>query len=194
MHLKTWLLIATIGAAPPAWGATPLYTPDGGMVRPVDYRDWIFLSSGLDMSYSPMAMQTTHSMFNNVFANPDAYRAFLQTGHWPDGTMLVLEVRMAGTAQSPLRHGQYQTPEVTGLEVHVRDSARFKNGWAFFDFGGSGPGKKIADGSDCERCHEAHAAVDTSFVQFYPTLLPVAEQKHTLSAAFLRDRAAAGGR
>jgi hypothetical protein len=190
MHLKTWFLIGAVCIAPPGWGAALRYTPDGGMVRPADYRDWIFLSSGLDMSYDAAAMKMDHSMFNNVFVNPEAYRVFLQTGHWPDGTMLVLEVRKAGTAQSPLRHGQYQTGDLMGLEAHVRDASRFKNGWAFFSFDDGGTGKKIAEGSDCERCHEAHAAVDTSFVQFYPTLLPVAEQKHTLSAAFLRERAA----
>ena len=164
------------------------------MVRPADYREWIFLSSGLDMSYNPMAMNMGHSMFNNVFANPEAYRAFQRTGHWPDGTMLVLELRMAGTAEPPLRHGQYQTPEPMGLEVHVRDTSRFKSGWAFFSFDEPGPGKMIADGSDCESCHEAHAAVDTTFVQFYPTLLPVAAQKRTLSPGFLQDRRAAGSK
>ena len=36
-----------------------------------------------------------------------------------------------------------------------------------------------------------HAAVDTTFVQFYPTLLPIARQKHTLSAEFAKEDAAA---
>jgi hypothetical protein len=36
----------------------------------------------------------------------------------------------------------------------------------------------------------AHAAVDTTFVQFYPTLLPVATAKGTLSKAFLDEEAA----
>ncbi len=164
------------------------------MVRPADYREWTFLSSGIDMSYSPMAMAMDHSMFNNVFANPDAYSTFQQTGHWPDGTMLVLELRMAGTAEPPLRHGQYQTPGLMGLEVHVRDTKRFRTGWAFFSFDESGAGKKVADNAGCEACHESHAAVDTTFVQFYPTLLPIAEQKHTLSPNFLRDRQAAPGK
>jgi hypothetical protein len=188
MYLKAWLLIAALCTTPSALAAAPAYTPDGKMVRPADYREWIYLSSGLDMSYSQIAMKMDHSMFNNVFVNPDAYRAFLQSGHWPDGTMLVLELRMAGTATPPLRHGQYQTPGVMGLEVHVHDASRFKNGWAFFSFDDTGPGTKVADGSNCEICHKAHAAVDTTFVQFYPTLLPVAEQNHTLSPEFLQDR------
>jgi hypothetical protein len=191
MRLRTWLTAIAVCTSPLALYAAPAYTQDGLMIRPADYREWVFLRSGLDMSYSPMAMKMDHSMFNNVFANPEAYRAFQQTGHWPDGTMLVLELRMAGAAEPPLRHGEYQTQGLMGLEIHVRDTSRFKNGWAFFSFDEPGPGKKIADGSACETCHAAHAAVDTSFVQFYPSLMPVAEQKHTLSPGFLADRQAA---
>jgi len=42
------------------------------------------------------------------------------------------------------------------------------------------------------RCvgHQAHVAVDTTFVQFYPTLLPLAKAKGTLSAAYLKESAA----
>jgi hypothetical protein len=31
--------------------------------------------------------------------------------------------------------------------------------------------------------------VDTTFVQFYPTLLPLAREKHTLAAAYLKETA-----
>jgi aspartate oxidase len=33
--------------------------------------------------------------------------------------------------------------------------------------------------------------VDTTFVQFYPTLIDIAKEKKTLSAAYLNDEAAA---
>jgi len=71
----------------------PTYTEDGRLLFPADYREWVYLTSGVDMSYSPNAMGMDHSMFDNVFVNPDAYKAFIQTGTWPDKTMLVLEVR-----------------------------------------------------------------------------------------------------
>ena len=63
--------------------------------RPPNYREWIYLTTGIDMSYSPNAMQMDHSMFDNVFVNPAAYRSFLATGTWPDKTVMVLEVRGA---------------------------------------------------------------------------------------------------
>ena len=39
----------------------------------------------------------------------------------------------------------------------------------------------------CYSCHAEHAAVDTTFVQFYPTLLPIAKGKGTLSPAYLKE-------
>ena len=38
--------------------------------------------------------------------------------------------------------------------------------------------------------HEQHAALDTTFVQFYPTLIELAKKKSTLSANYLKDEAA----
>ncbi len=72
-----------------------------------------------------------------------------------------------------------------GLEVHVKDAARFEGGWAFFQFDGKGNGKLMPQTEDCYSCHASHAAVDTTFVQFYPTLLPVANAKGTLSKSYL---------
>jgi hypothetical protein len=41
--------------------------------------------------------------------------------------------------------------------------------------------------ADCYSCHASHAAVDTTFVQFYPTLLPIAKSKNTLTPAYLKE-------
>jgi hypothetical protein len=70
----------------PAIDDAPDYTSDGQLKMPEHYREWIFLSSGVDMSYSPNAATAGHSLFDNVFVNPSAYRAFQQTGTWPDKT------------------------------------------------------------------------------------------------------------
>ncbi len=155
-----------------------------------NYREWVYLTSGVDMSYSPNAMSMDHSMFDNVFVNPDAYKAFLQTGTWPDKTMLVLEVRVAGSKASINKSGHYQTADLMGREVHVKDESRFPGKWAFFGFDGDAPGKQVPKEAACYSCHEQHAAVDTTFVQFYPTLIEIAKQKNTLSANYLKDEAA----
>ncbi len=161
---------------------TPVYDKDQ-LVLPANYREWIYLSTGFDMSYSAAAMPG-HHMFDNVFVEPLAYKSFLQTGTWPDKTLLVLEVRGARGKGSINKHGNYQDVEVMGLEVHVKDTARFEGGWAFFQFDGKTIGKLVPRTGDCYACHATHAAVDTTFVQFYPTLLPLAKSKGTLSKSY----------
>jgi hypothetical protein len=181
--------------APPAESTSPTqiptYTAEGRLLFPANYREWIYLTSGVDMSYSPNGMGMDHSMFDNVFVNPDAYKSFLQTGTWPDKTMLVLEVRTAGSKASINKSGHYQTTEIMGHEIHVKDESRFPGKWAFFGFDGDRPAKQVPKEAACYSCHEQHAAVDTTFVQFYPTLIELAKKKGTLSANYLKDEAAA---
>jgi len=170
--------------------AAPAYAANGDLLPVGNYREWIYLTSGVDMSYSPKPADMT--MFDNVFVNPAAYRSFLATGTWPDKTVLVLEVREAKSKGSINQHGHFQGTQLMGFEVHVKDEKRFPGGWAFFDFDSpEKSGTLIPQGAPCYSCHAAHAAVDTTFVQFYPTLLPIAEVKKTLSAAYLKDEAAA---
>src|SRR5258707_11294422 len=99
LALLAWTVLISLLAlnqtatAPSASG--PQYNSDGQLKLPEHYREWVYLSTGFDMSYSPAAMQMDHHMFDNVFVNPDSYKSFLETGTWPDKTMLVLETRMA---------------------------------------------------------------------------------------------------
>jgi hypothetical protein len=184
------LLAAAVASRAENRRPAPAYTADGSLERPVDYRTWTFLSSGVDMSYLQTPAMPGMSMFDNVFVNPEAYADFLKTGTWPDKTVLVLEVRKGQQTGSINKHGRFQTGEPIGLEAHVKDVTRFKGGWAFFGFDGSGAGKLIPQSAACYSCHAAHTAVDTTFVQFYPSLLPIAEAKGTLSKGYLAERAA----
>lgn len=170
---------------------SPAYAPNGDLLPPSNYREWIYLTTGINMSYSPKAMAMDHSMFDNVFVNPAAYRSFVATGTWPDKTLMVLEVRGARSKGSINQRGHFQDTAIMGFEVHVKDESRFPGKWAFFDFDSPEKnGTLIPRGAPCYTCHAAHAAVDTTFVQFYPTLLPIAQKKATLSSAFLKEEAA----
>ena len=165
----------------------PVYTQDGQLRLPADYREWVFLSSGFDMSYNPdMAMD--HHMFDNVFVNPEAWKVFQSTGKWPDKTLLVLELRRAEGKGSINQKGSFQTAEPMGVEVHVKDESRFKGKWAFFGFSPADLSAKLIPlTEDCYSCHAEHGAVDTTFVQFYPTLKPIATRKGTLEAAYQKS-------
>jgi hypothetical protein len=195
MNRITTFLLATIvllsstvllkSATPPVSG--PEYTSDAQLKLPENYRQWVYLTTGFDMSYSADAMQMDHHMFDNVFVNPEAYKAFTETGTWPDKTMLVLEVRKAEGKGSINQKGNFQGTEVMGLEIHVKDEAKFPGKWAFFGFDDGKTAKMTPTSASCYSCHADHAAVDTTFVQFYPTLLPIARDKGTLSAAYQKE-------
>ena len=161
------------------------YTKDGQMALPKDYREWVFLSSGIGMTYASTASGNPN--FENVFVNPAAYQAFLKTGTWPDKTVMILEVRKSDSKVSINKDGRVQT-DVAAIEAHVKDSAH--GGWTFYGFGKSDTAKVIPKTADCYSCHQQSGAVDTTFVQFYPTLIELAKKKGTLSAAYLKDEAA----
>jgi hypothetical protein len=170
--------------------STPVYTSDGRLVFPANYREWIYLTTGMDMDYNPDPSMAGHSMFDNVFVNPEAYKVFVATGTWPNGTMLMLEGRMAANKGSINKAGHFQTNEVMMRSVHVKDS-RFDGKWAFFGSDDEGkPTKQIPKEAVCYSCHEQHAAVDTTFVQFYPTLLEIAKKKGTLAAGYMKEESA----
>ena len=162
----------------------PRYTNGTNLVRPADYREWTFLSSGLGMTYQPPAGSQSAPPFGNVFVNPSSYRSFMQTGKWPDKTIFVLEIRASESEASINKGGRFQT-RLAGLEAEVKDS-RFPDGWAFFnlstnDVAAPLSGERVAA---CVECHTKNTAVERTFVQFYPTLLEVARQKGTLKPGF----------
>ncbi len=165
-------LFLLTGASDTPYG--PKYNDAGQLIPPSDYREWVYLSTGLNMSYSELPSMMGHSMFDNVFVDPAAWSAFKRTGHWPDKTVFVLEVRGANSKGSINKKGEYQTEERMGFEAHVHDEARFKGGWGFFALGDNAPATVLPDAADCYACHRAHGAVDTTFTQFYPTAKPIA--------------------
>lgn len=188
--LTAWTRPVAVSAAQTESKAySPTYTKDGDLVPPLQYREWVYLTTGLDMSYTPKS-DPNMSMFDNVFVNPEAYRAFQKTGTWPDKTVMVLETRAASSKGSINKSGHFQSGGLMGLEVHVKDETRFPGKWAFFDVASETKATLFPQTANCYACHAEHAAVDTTFVQFYPTLLPIAQKKGTLSPNFVKEAAA----
>ena len=161
----------TTAAAPQRRDSAPQYTAQNQLIRPQNYREWIYLSSGLGMAYNPDPKSPP--LFTNVFVAPEAYKKFLTTGKWPEKTMFVLEERAAVTKGSINQGGHFQS-ELRGIAVSVKDSRRFAGKWAYFNFGLDAKSATANPPNSCWSCHNAHGAVDNTFVQFYPTLKPVA--------------------
>jgi len=184
MNKALLLILGAFALAAQTGGDGPQFTTDGQLMLPQDYRQWVFLSSGLGMTYGPAASaDPANPLFDNVFVNPSSYRAFMETGRWPDKTMFVLEIRSA-TGQGSINNGGHYQNELRAIEAEVKDETRFPQKWAYFGFGGKDKATAFPANSACDTCHGQNAAVENTFVQFYPTLFETATRKGTLNTAF----------
>ena len=169
--------VALLAAEPNQKIPKPQYDDKGQLVRPADYREWMFLSAGYGMNYSPAP--GSHEMFTNVFVQRWAYDEFVNSGKWPEQSMFVIDEREAASRSSINQKGHYQT-DLMGLAVEVKDSGRNPDKWAYYGFEADGKtAGAMPHGNGCWSCHDAHAAVEHTFVQFYPTLKTVAKKLGT---------------
>ncbi|MGE3177977.1 MAG: cytochrome P460 family protein [Vicinamibacterales bacterium] len=165
----------------------------GELILPPDYREWIYVGGSVAVAHAGAAGGERPQLFTNVFVNPSAHRHFQQAGRWPDRTVLVLELRTA-EPQGSVNAGGHVQAAVLATEVSVKDAERFADtdGWAYFLFSPgdvtSGP---LSPEATCYGCHATQAAVDHTFVQFYPTLRDAARRAGTLFAN--RQPRAGGG-
>ena len=184
---KTTLLISTLAVFVVLLGNTPLqanaweafpkptFNDEGQLIRPdVSYREWVYIGTPL----TPNELNPPEAPFpefHNVYIHPSDFAHWKRTGTFPDGTVIIKELVLVGTTQAVSGKG-YFMGEFAGLEATIKDSKRFKDepgNWAYFSFGHSYP---LADSAQafpaaaCNACHEASAADDFVFTQFYPVL------------------------
>ena len=164
-------------AASPA-KAMPKYDATRNLLLPTDYRTWVLAGSSLGLSYAEGGAQGAGmQMFNTTLIEPTAYRHFVETGEFRDGTMMVLLLQGIGTNALPARRGQFAT-DAHGIEMAVKDTSRVPEGWAYYNFGGSMMGGLRTSAApqpkaSCYNCHIEHAARDNVFMQFYQMLRDV---------------------
>ncbi|MGA7512576.1 MAG: cytochrome P460, partial [Candidatus Sulfotelmatobacter sp.] len=80
--------LALLATAPEENAPKPQYDQKGQLIRPADYREWMFLSAGYGMNYSPAP--GGHELFTNVFVQRWAYNEFANSGKWPEQSMFVI--------------------------------------------------------------------------------------------------------
>ena len=127
------------------------------LLRPDGYREWVFVGG----SFGPH--NAAPDTFHKVYIDRSAYREYSKTGKFPEGTVMVLEMRSS------------EPNSAIALQASVKDSSRFEGGWGFFDFTdaeGRMKSKAAAQPavSTCRSCHEERAETDHVFTQFYPAL------------------------
>jgi hypothetical protein len=166
------VIVAALFAAEPA---RPVVRFDGKdtLLRPEGYREWVFAGSSLGLRYDEGKKQTEQLEYKNVYIDPTAFRAYKETGTFPQGTVLVLETAAGEEKKEPGLRGSFQK-EFNGLAAAVKDKERFPDGWAYFSFS-DGPGKtkdkaQPAKKSACYDCHRERGAEDNVFTQYYPVL------------------------
>lgn len=174
---------ATVGRDRPAGGdeavlagmVQPEYDARGGLLRPEGYEDWTFVGTSLGISYAEGdEPETGPGQFHSVYMQREAFAHYKRTGKFPERTIFVMTNQPATKKAGPdliNKRGHFAGP-ATGLEVSVKDSERFEEGWGYFIFSTAGPRKaaRAFPTRACYDCHAEHAEDDHVFVQFYSTL------------------------
>lgn len=168
--LSTSWLSAAETSAPVSWNDA------GELIRPTDYREWIFVGTPLtpnDMNDGKAAFPD----FHNVYIDPASYAAYQKTGKFPDGTVLIKELVSVGSKAAVSGAGYFQG-EFTGLEAAIKSKAHHAKepgNWAYYSF--TAPAGEILrktstqfQTAQCNTCHQVSAEDDWVFTQYYPVL------------------------
>ena len=69
--MRTAIVFCIFAAVAAGAAERPVFDDKGELRFPENYREWIYLSSGLGMTYGPNAAQVMESpFFDNVYVNP----------------------------------------------------------------------------------------------------------------------------
>ena len=147
------------------------FDDDDNLIRPDNIDEWVFLGSSLGMGYSQADFDSdSPGMFQIARMEPQAYKAFLRTGEFVDGTMIALHFYSSQNKISINRSG-FVMGGLHFMEIHYKDSERFPDGFNFYTFDNDQTvAEEIPLPNDCVACHKKDAAYDGVFVQFYPTI------------------------
>ncbi|MCI0625619.1 MAG: cytochrome P460 family protein [Acidobacteria bacterium] len=146
------------------------------------FRKWVFVGAPL----TPDALNNGKAGFpeyHNVYIQERNVDAYVKTGSFPEGTIIVKELTRVlnptfpdGSRSESSGRG-YFNGVVNGIDATVKDSKRFAktNGWGFFTFGHHPlPYEQTSEEKprdECAGCHITHVAkTDMTWVQFYPLL------------------------
>jgi hypothetical protein len=162
--------------------STAVFDKDGKMELPTGYRAWVFVGAPL----TPNGLNKGEANFpeyHHVYIEKKNVDAYLKTGEFPEGTVIVKELTRVldpkfpdGSRTEPSGRG-YFNGAYNGIDVTVKDSKKFAetNNWGFFTFGHHPlPYDKTAAEkpvTECAGCHIANvASTDMTWIQFYPLL------------------------
>ncbi|MEH6345712.1 MAG: cytochrome P460 family protein [Bermanella sp.] len=169
--LMAQITFAAVSQAQPAY-----VIDDGELQRPAGYREWVYVGSPLtpnDMNNGKAAFPEHH----NVYIDPQSWEHWKDKGEFRDGTIIIKELVSVGSKAAVSGNG-YFMGDFIGLEATIKSKKDFPNepgNWAYYSF--STPDhKSLAQSAKpfpaaaCNACHNASAADDFVFTQYYPVL------------------------
>lgn len=155
----------------------------GNISLPRDFRaTWAHLGTWIVTStkaVGPGMDQTGPGVgIHTVYTQPASLSAFRKNGNWPDGSMLVMEIRALQWDDLPTGHVIVEGGPIKWL-VMVKDArGRFPGntnwgeGWGWALFKPTAMKNNITTNyrNDCLSCHETAKATDLVFIKGYPAL------------------------
>jgi len=159
-----------------------VFDSQGRLKLPVGYRKWVYLGAPL----TPNGLNGGNAGFpeyHNVYVEEKNLDAYLKTGSFPEGTVLVKELTRVldptfpdSSRTEPSGRG-YFNGAYNGIDLSVKDSKRYAktNGWGYYTFGhhplpydATAAERPV---TECAGCHLANVAkTDMTWIQFYPLL------------------------
>ena len=198
--LAAWVTVLVLAADKQTTARNPLAKPGmtlpefdktGALLRPVDFEKWTVVGTSIGLGYAdgPKLDPDNPGQFQNVYLQPEAFDHFVATGEFPEQTVFILTNLPSKSTKKDqekadvLRKGFFAGSTV-GLEVSVKDSQRFPDGWAYYTFHDKpGETKKARDAErpmakkECYNCHAKHAATNHVFTQYYSVLTAAREKR-----------------
>ena len=160
----------------------------GELIQPKNFawREWIYVGTPVTPN-SLNPPEAAFPEFHNVYIDTVSFAEFKKTGKFRDGTILIKELVSVGAEQASSGKGYFEG-DFIGLEATVKNSKQFPNepgNWAYFTFSHKAPpypeSAKMQPAASCNTaCHQALAADDWVFTQYYPVLRaakPMMEKK-----------------
>ncbi len=186
-------LVVFAGLAGASWPSaaqdksyTPEFTADKQLKLPQEkvWREWPFVGSLV----TPNALNDGEAPFPEhhvVYIDPVSWAHYKKTGTFRDGTVLAKELTLVRAPDGANENGStdevsgtgYFMGEYSGFEITIKSKELYPDepgNWAYYTFGhhpepyNGTAAKQPAEA--CNACHEASAAEDFVFSQFYPVL------------------------
>jgi hypothetical protein len=159
-RLAPVLLVLSLAVAAPAQPNPP------AVDYPAGYRQWAHVKSMLIAS-DKHPLFATFGGLHHIYANPEAMKAYVKGGTFPDGSVIVFDLLAAKED-----NGAWAAGERKFIGVMVKSKARYKatGGWGFEGFKGDSRTERMVTDANgqCFACHQQQKDNDFVFSGYRP--------------------------